>query len=253
MAFHTHFLLDHYAFGNCIKIIKWGEIMRAKIMGLLTAIVIVTSACMSTGEDEVSAEQVNEIKEIQVQTIVTPTPTPFPDFDLEHLAICGRGDEDANEKTDPEGEHQELEEETQSPEEEIQSPEEDCDTDLYSGMDEGNQDISQTDGGTEQEDQEDPDQEPVYLGEYMITFYCPCEICCGEWATGCTASGVLATPNHTIACDLPFGTVVEIEGLGTYVVEDRGVSGAQIDVFVTDHQEALNLGVQYRDVYILED
>lgn len=90
-----------------------------------------------------------------------------------------------------------------------------------------------------------------YLGNYCITFYCPCEICCGQWATGCTASGVIATEWHTVAADLPFGTVVDIEGLGRFVVEDRGVYGEAIDVFVSSHDEALALGLQYRDVYVV--
>ena len=29
--------------------------------------------------------------------------------------------------------------------------------------------------------------EPEYLGEWTISAYCPCEICCGEYATGYTA------------------------------------------------------------------
>lgn len=94
----------------------------------------------------------------------------------------------------------------------------------------------------------------TYVGNWTISFYCPCSLCCGEWATGCTASGVAATEWHTVATDMfPFGTQLYVDGLGYFVVEDLGVSGEWLDVFVTDHQEALNLGLQYRDVYIVED
>jgi len=103
-------------------------------------------------------------------------------------------------------------------------------------------------GGTE-----DPVLTP--LGVFTITFYCPCEICCGEWATGCTASGVLATEWHTVATGerFPFGTRLYIDGLGYFTVEDRGVDDNCIDVFVNDHDEALNYGLQYMDVYLVED
>ena len=92
----------------------------------------------------------------------------------------------------------------------------------------------------------------TYVGNWTISFYCSCELCCGEWATGCTASGVLATEWHTVATDMfPFGTELYVDGLGYFVVEDLGVSGEWLDVFVNDHQEALNLGLQYRDVYVV--
>lgn len=99
---------------------------------------------------------------------------------------------------------------------------------------------------------EDPVLTP--LGVFTITFYCPCEICCGEWATGCTASGVLATEWHTVATGerFPFGTRLYIDGLGYFTVEDRGVGDNCIDVFVNSHDDALNYGLQYRDVYLVE-
>ena len=65
----------------------------------------------------------------------------------------------------------------------------------------------------------------VNTGEiYTIYAYCPCSQCCGK-ETGITASGTKATEGRTVAADLPFGTVVHIEGLGEYIVEDRGVTG----------------------------
>jgi 3D (Asp-Asp-Asp) domain-containing protein len=100
---------------------------------------------------------------------------------------------------------------------------------------------------------EEPAPEPSmeYLGTYTISFYCPAECCCGQWAWGATASGVMPTAWYTVASDLPFGTILYIDGLGTFEVQDRGVSGAWIDVFVSDHSEAVNNGLQYRDVYIV--
>ncbi len=91
-----------------------------------------------------------------------------------------------------------------------------------------------------------------YLGTYLTTGYCPCVKCCGK-SNGITASGTVATANHTIAADtsvLPFGTQVVINGQ-VYTVEDRGsaIRGGRIDIFFTSHQEALNYGKRYVSVY----
>ena len=83
----------------------------------------------------------------------------------------------------------------------------------------------------------------TYLGTYSLTAYCACIDCCGK-TDAITASGTVATAGRTVACNsLPFGTVIEIEGYGTYVVEDRGgMGGNVIDIFFNDHQEAINFG-----------
>lgn len=87
-----------------------------------------------------------------------------------------------------------------------------------------------------------------YLGTYKITHYCPGG-CCGT-GSGITASGATATPYRTVAMKgIPFGTRVIINGT-TYVVEDRGVGSGVIDICVSSHQEALNKGVYYADVYV---
>lgn len=92
------------------------------------------------------------------------------------------------------------------------------------------------------------------LGIFHITYYCPCEKCCGKGATGTTASGTKATAGRTIATDpsvIPKGTQVVIEG-HTYTAEDTGgaIKGKRIDIFVDDHQEALRLGT--KDVEVFE-
>lgn len=88
------------------------------------------------------------------------------------------------------------------------------------------------------------------LGVYKITHYCPCGQC-GS-GTGITASGTQATVGRTVACNsLSFGTKVIING-NTYTVEDTGgMNGNTIDIFVSSHQEALNKGVYYADVYVV--
>lgn len=81
--------------------------------------------------------------------------------------------------------------------------------------------------------------------KFNATGYCPCSSCCNK-TTGITASGTRATAGRTVAMSssYPFGTKVEIKGMGTYVVEDRGgaIKGNKIDIYFDSHQEALNFG-----------
>lgn len=88
-----------------------------------------------------------------------------------------------------------------------------------------------------------------YCGEYRCTYYCPCEKCCGK-SDGITASGTHATQGRTVAAskEFPFGTKLMING-HEYIVEDRGVGRGKIDIFLEDHQECLNNGVLYADIY----
>lgn len=91
-----------------------------------------------------------------------------------------------------------------------------------------------------------------FYGNARITYYCPLSCCCGAFASGNTASGTRATAGRTVASgDLPFGTRLMING-HEYVVEDRGVGAQQIDIFVDTHAEALQRGLHYSDVWIIE-
>lgn len=105
------------------------------------------------------------------------------------------------------------------------------------------------------------------LGEFKITAYCPCEECCGYWATVrptdengepivYTASGSIAAEGVTAAADtsiLPFGTVLVIDG-HEYTVQDRGgmVKGSHVDVYFDSHEAANEFGVQYMEIFAKE-
>lgn len=91
------------------------------------------------------------------------------------------------------------------------------------------------------------------IGTMYITGYDNCVQCCGKWAGGTTASGVMPTVNHTVAMssDIPFGTRIYIEGLGYYTVEDRGVGRGCVDVFCNNHEECDRITGYYR-VYLVE-
>lgn len=88
---------------------------------------------------------------------------------------------------------------------------------------------------------------------YKITAYCPCMKCCGK-TNGRTASGTTATAGRTVAAssNFAFGTKLNIGGR-IYTVEDRGgaIKGNKIDVFVNTHAEALQWGVRYLNVNVV--
>lgn len=102
------------------------------------------------------------------------------------------------------------------------------------------------------------------LGEYKITHYCSCSICCGEWGENRptdengdpiirTASGAVAEAGKTIAVDpevIPLGSTVYIDGQA-YIAQDVGgaIKGNRIDVYCNSHEEALEKGVIYKSVY----
>ena len=115
--------------------------------------------------------------------------------------------------------------------------------------------IRSGDGGGDTEDSESVWSEAgglIYLGDWTTTAYCPCEICCGIYASGYTASGTLATEGRTVACgSLPFGTQVMIDG-NIYTVEDTGVEGEWIDIFFYSHDQASAYGMQTKEVYLVE-
>lgn len=87
--------------------------------------------------------------------------------------------------------------------------------------------------------------------KFTATGYCPCSQCCGK-SNGMTASGNKAKAGVTVAMpsNYSFGTKIEIKGMGTYIVQDRGgaIKGNKIDIFFNTHQEALNFG--RKTVYI---
>lgn len=99
-----------------------------------------------------------------------------------------------------------------------------------------------------------PRTSSVANGEtYKITAYCSCSKCCGK-TTGTTASGTKATAGRTVAASskFAFGTKLNIGG-HIYTVEDRGgaIQGNKIDIYVSSHSEALQWGVRYLPVSVV--
>ena len=104
------------------------------------------------------------------------------------------------------------------------------------------------------------------LGEFKLTAYCSCEKCCGKWALNRPtdengkdivygSTGTVLVAGTSIAVDpsvIPYGSQVEING-HTYTAHDTGgaIKGNRIDVYFDNHQEALNFGVQYAEVFLI--
>ena len=98
------------------------------------------------------------------------------------------------------------------------------------------------------------EQAPLFtLGEFKLTAYCPCKLCCNK-DDGIPATGTQATQGRTVAVDpsvIPYGTVLIING-HEYIAEDCGgaIKGNKIDIFFNSHEEALDFGVQYAEVFV---
>lgn len=111
--------------------------------------------------------------------------------------------------------------------------------------------------------EEPAEPEPVLLGSFRITAYCSCEKCCDEWAKNRPngivygAAGVELKAGVSCASPLPLGTVVEVEGLGEYIVQDRPAQWVidkygenQIDIYFDNHEAASAFGLKQLNVYL---
>lgn len=95
-----------------------------------------------------------------------------------------------------------------------------------------------------------------YLGEFQVTGYCSCSLCCGEKEEKLTKSETVPKAAHTIAADpsvIPLGTRIVIDGV-SYVVEDTGkaIKGKQLDIYFDTHEEAVRYGRKEKYVYLEE-
>lgn len=91
-------------------------------------------------------------------------------------------------------------------------------------------------------------EEKEYLGEFTLTFYCGCKECNGKWYGFPAKNGEELKDNYTIAVDpkvIDLNTWVEIDGYGEYKACDTGsaIKGNKIDIYVSTHEEAMNMGV----------
>lgn len=81
-----------------------------------------------------------------------------------------------------------------------------------------------------------------HVGSYQITAYTDTgyPMANGEYPyVGCAAS-----------CDFPIGTVLTIEGIGTYVIKDVCPTSGVIDIYMTSYDECIQFGRRTANVYI---
>lgn len=118
------------------------------------------------------------------------------------------------------------------------------------------------------EEPAEPEEEKNFsliIENSTITHYCICKKCCGKDedhpAYGITASGREAEPYVSIAVDpllIELGSIVYLDfGDGELLecrADDTGsaIAGSKIDLCVTSHEEALQLGVKTATVYVQE-
>lgn len=113
---------------------------------------------------------------------------------------------------------------------------------------------------TDKEDDANQAVKPVSLGSFKLTAYCSCSLCCGKWAKNRPngiiygAIGEELKEGYSIAVDpsvIPYKTEVVING-HTYKAQDCGgaIKGNRIDVYFEDHNDALEFGVQYAEVFM---
>lgn len=105
------------------------------------------------------------------------------------------------------------------------------------------------------------------LGTFEITAYCSCEKCCDSFANNrphdkngkeivVGSIGCELIQGVSIAVDpsiIPYGTKVSIND-HEYVAHDTGgaIKGNKIDVYFSNHEDAVAFGVQYAEVIICE-
>lgn len=98
-----------------------------------------------------------------------------------------------------------------------------------------------------------------HTANFVVTSYCGCSKCCGKWSNGSDSDaigclGVKLTPYYSIAVDksiIPLGTILWDDEGNYYRAEDTGsgVKSYHIDLFTGDHEEALQAGVYYKQLY----
>lgn len=94
---------------------------------------------------------------------------------------------------------------------------------------------------------------------FKVTHYCGCRKCCGAYSGGSEsvaygASGKRLEAFVSVAVDpgvIPLGTVLHDAEGRLYRAEDTGsgIKGNRIDLFVGDHQEAINVGVREMELF----
>lgn len=106
------------------------------------------------------------------------------------------------------------------------------------------------------------------LGNFKLTAYCSCKKCCGKYAKNRPVDengneivygsiGRVLTQGESIAVDpnvIPYDTKVVING-HEYIAHDTGgaIKENKIDIYFENHQDAVDFGVKYEEVFVYTD
>lgn len=109
-------------------------------------------------------------------------------------------------------------------------------------------------GTVHKDDRQAEISESIYLGEFEVTGYCGCDLCCGKKEIKLTKMETVPKPGYTVAADpevIALGSSIVINEV-TYQVEDVGqaIKGNSIDIFFAAHEEAIEFGRQKMSVYL---
>lgn len=87
-------------------------------------------------------------------------------------------------------------------------------------------------------------REPIsnYAGVYSITAY--------TWTGNVMANGEYPYVGCAASCDFPIGTVINIEGVGNYVIKDVCPTSGVIDLYMNSYEDCITFGRLYANVYI---
>lgn len=98
----------------------------------------------------------------------------------------------------------------------------------------------------------------IDIGECRISAYCGCPNCCGAWAQDGVirgASGFELCEGVSCACNgFEFGTVLYVDGIGEFIVQDRVAEwvddelGKTVDIYFDDHDSAIEFGLKWANV-----
>lgn len=106
--------------------------------------------------------------------------------------------------------------------------------------------------------------EDITYIQFKVTAYCSCEKCCGVWAINRPegkvygAAGKELVAGYSVAVDrelYEFGTKFVDKDGNEYKAADVGgaVKGNHLDLYMSDHQEALNWGVKTLELAVIEN
>lgn len=88
------------------------------------------------------------------------------------------------------------------------------------------------------------EEEYTCVGTFDITAY--------TWTGNPMANGEYPYEGCVASWDFPIGTVLYIDGLGTYVVKDRCPTSGVVDIYMNSYDACIQFGRQYRMVYVVK-